>query len=125
MHHRLAPATEAPERVGHQLDLGRHLRVVPERREIAPTAAVGDVGAPGGDPIGRRFDDAHDRAPVGAVTPADRDLDQLAGEGVVDQHDPPVVPPGQRRTAGDQALGPHDLRHAGSLREPLTAEPRR
>ncbi len=88
-----------------------------ERREVAATAAVGDVRAPGCDPVRRGFDDAHDRALVGSVTAADLDLDQLAGEGVVDQHDAPVVPPGQRRTAGDQALGPHDLRHAGSLRE--------
>ena len=117
VHHRLAPATEAPQRVGHQLELGRHLGGVPERREVAATAAVGDVRAAGRDPVGRRFDDAHDRAPVGPVTATDGDLDQLAGEGVVDQHDLPVVPPRQRRTAGDQALGPHDLRHAGSLRE--------
>ena len=117
MHDGLVPATEAPQRVGHQLDLGRHLGVVPERREVAAPAALGDVRAPGCDPVRRGFDDPHDRAPLGAVTGADLDLDQLAGEGVVDQHDPAVVPPRQCRTAGDQALGPHDLRHAGSLRE--------
>ena len=80
-------------------------------------AAVGDVRAAGCDPVRRGFDNAHDRAPVGSVTAADLDLDQLAGEGSIDQHDLPVVPPRQRRTAGDQALDPHDLRHAGSLRE--------
>ena len=91
--------------------------VLSERREVAATAAVGDVGAPGCEPVRRGFDDADERAAVGPVTAPDGDLDQLAGEGAVDQHDLPVVPPRQRRTAGDQALGPHDLRHAGSLRE--------
>ena len=63
-----------------------------ERGEVAAAAAVGDVGAAGRDAVGRRLDDPHDRAPVGAVAPADRDLDELAGQGVVDQHDLPVAP---------------------------------
>ena len=88
-------------------------RRAPSGGEVTPTAAVGDVRAAGVDAVGRRLDDAHDRAPVGAVTPADHHLDQLAGQGVVDQHDPPVVPPGQGRPAGDQPLGPHDLGLAG------------
>ena len=120
VHDRLAPSPEAPERVGHELDLGRHLAGVLERGEVTPAAAVGDVRAPGCDPVRRRLDDAHDRAAVGPVAPADRDLDQLAGECVVDQHDLPVVPPGQRRTARDQPLGPHDHRFVVRLWNPVT-----
>ena len=108
-HHGVLPPTEAPERIGHELELRRQLGVVREGGEVAPAAAVGDVGAAGRDAVGRRLDDPHHRAPVGTVASADLHLDQLAGQGVVDQHDPPVVPPGQGRPAGDQAFGPHEL----------------
>ena len=61
----------------------------------------------------------------------DRDLDQLTGERVVDQHDPPVAPTRQRSTARHQPLGPDDhepthfavLDHCRSVRwEPMMQE---
>jgi hypothetical protein len=92
---------QAPQRVGHLLDLCRDLGVRPSV-EVAATAAVGDVRAPGCDPsdegstmrttvLGRRRDGGRP------------DL-TLTGGGF-DQHDPPVArrdsaaPPATSRSA--------------------------
>jgi hypothetical protein len=108
-HHRIAPPAEAPERVGHEVALCLDLRAVRERGKVTSATAVRDVAAPRCDAVGRRLDDAPDGAPVGPMAPADRHLDELTGERVVDEHDPPVVPAGQCGTARDQPLGPDDL----------------
>ena len=107
-HDRTVPSPEPAERVGHQCDLGGDLGRGWEGGQIASATAVRDVGAHRRDPIGRRFDHAHDRALLGAVTGRQGHRDQLAGEGALDEHDPAVVATGQGAPAGDQALGPHD-----------------
>ena len=50
----LGDVSEAAERVGDQIDLGPHLGAGLQGLEITAPTAVGDMGAPGPDAVGRR-----------------------------------------------------------------------
>ena len=103
---RVVDATQAAERVGHEVDLGPHLGAGLEGLEVAAPTAVGHVRAAGPDAVGRGPQPAPHRhrggRPCGGLQ---LDLDLLAREGAGDQHDPAVGMAGQGVAAGDEAVG--------------------
>ena len=99
----LDPA-EASQCVGDDGGLQHRLGIVGDVLPVAAAAPVGNVGARGRHPLGRRAEHLADHGP-GEVLAAFGHVDPhpLAGEGAADEEETTVVIAGQRRPAGDDA----------------------